>query len=704
VQFRGRRFAVAMVCAGLAAATAAQGPQLLSVQREDGGLRLQLDQLPARDEGTLALWLDRSDMTALLQPPRGSTELLLPAQALALSPGAARVRLWLVLGSQWQPVGELPLDAAAAPAAASAPAPAASAKRWKPRVDFGLKGQPDGNRHGSVPPAPRWNHHDVTLRAGLQLDDTWGEHTLRGTMQAAGSSYRGEALRYAARQAAATKTDLAEYRVDLAGERSTLAVGHLPVGNHPLLLQRYASRGISGSLEPAAGWQLSLSAINGSAIVGFDNPLGLGDDQHRIVVASVARELDPAQPGAMRLEASTLDAQLRAVPSFNQGQVPDAERLRGLGLRLQGQAGEGRARWDVALARSQYRPADDPQLGSAGASAALVPLRPSAGNAYLVDLAADLWRDAPSAGARWPLVLTLQWRRLHVPPLYKTVGTFLAADQASDRIAAQAQLGALQFALFDERKEDNLDALPNLLKTGTRLQGLSVVVPAQLFAAPEAAGNTAWPSTTVQVVRNRQRALNAPDFAQGGVAATHRPDQANRELRLALAWTLDKLAFGYGWQQAWQDNRQTGRENADFLSGAHQLRASWVASDRLQLAIEGGRSRQYSYERAAATVTRSLSASLAWQVAEGWALQSALAGQHTDDLVQLSRQRLLTWQTQLARAFQWGGGDGVRPRPGQWFVRHAWLQSSQQVPAFGLAARGHQWLVNAGLNLTWEAQ
>ncbi len=718
----------ATLCLAASAGRAAEGPasarllpgadavQLLGVQRVDGALRVQLSRWPTRAEGELALWLDHRDLSALAERS-GPAQLRLTASALALAPAALRLRLWLVDADGWRAIGDRPIDRPTAlPESSKAPtqtdptAPStgsttppttgAAARALQPRIDLGFKLQPSAERDGQVPAQPRWHYRDLTLRASLQADDRVGPLTLRGAAQLAGSSFRGEALRYAALREDAPKVDLAEYRFDLDdGSGRSLALGHQAVGTHPLLLQGLASRGVQGRLVPAAGWEMSLAALSGSAFVGFDNPLGIADDEHRILLGQVARELRPDDPGALRVELSAMQAALRAQAAFNQGQVPDAEQLRGLGLRLTGRAIDGRARWDLAFAHSQYRPADDAQLAG---DARLVPLNATSRNAYRVDLGLDLLR-LPALGASGkPLTLTLQWRRLLVPPLYKTVGTFLLADQRADRAALVAQLGALQAEWSDERKRDNLDALPNLLTTGTRQQGLSIQLPAQAFAAPASAPSPWWPSTTVQWVRNRQQALDEPAFAQSGIAATHRPDQANRELRLGLSWALEAWQLGYTAVHGTQDNRQPGRESADFRNTGHQLRVQWTASDRLLLGLEAGRTRPFSVERNQAAPTRSATALVDWRWADPWSLQVQLADQASDDALQAGSQHQSVWQAQLTRRFTWSGGDGL-PRPGQWFVRAVHARASQDAPLLGLNARGRSTLLNAGLNLSWEA-
>jgi hypothetical protein len=380
----------ALMCALLAGAPspgAAQsaGLAVLAVEpaaeQGAGALRIRLDRALLPHEGTLTLWIDRQDVTALLQRT-GAAEWLLPAAASRWIGPATQLELWLVSEGRWQA-----LDRRALQAAAATPAEPARPGAWKPRIDLALKSQSRARATGTEPTPPRATYRDATLRAALEADQSLGAYTLRGSAQIAGSSHRAEALRYAQRPSDAAKLDLAEYRFDLAGNDMTLAAGHLGIGNHPLLLDRHASRGLSAGARGAAGWDLSFSAVNGSAIVGFANPLGLAESEHQVHLIVVGQELDPARPGWLRAELSWVDASIQASGNFNRGEVPDAEKIRGLGLRLSGKLLDGRARVDISAGRARHRAAEDPQLA---ATAALTPLADNTRSAWSGDLAFDL--------------------------------------------------------------------------------------------------------------------------------------------------------------------------------------------------------------------------------------------------------------------------------------------------------------------------
>lgn len=681
------------------------GPVMLSAGVTQGALVMRLDREVAREEGRLAVWVDRHDVSALLQRT-GAGEWILPPSAFALLPSAARVDLFLVTHDDWRALASQALSAPAPTEPApgmtgAAGAATATVPAWKPRIDLALKAQLRAHASGSEPLPARPTYRDATLRAALEVDQPLGAATLRGSAQVAGSSYRAEALRYTQRRTEAPKVDLAEYRFELAGNPLSLTAGHQGIGNHPLLLDRFASRGISAGARGAAGWDLSLAAVNGSAIAGYDNPLGLAEPDHQVHLLVAGQELDPARPGWLRAEVSLMDASIQALGNFNRGEVPDAEKIRGLGLRLLGKLLDGRARVDLSAGRARHRAAEDPQLASASAGP-LVPLASSTRSAWSAEVGFDLVQGWTGLAQRLPVTLTLQLRHALVEPLYKTVGAFLGADQKLNRIALQASAGGAQVQVFADRKDDNVERIASLLTTRTGNRGLTLSLPAATWSADPAA---AWvPGLTLQVLDNSQRALDAPDFAVSGLAATHRPDQVNRSAQMGLNWAVDRITFGLNGLRSRQDNRQPGREKADFEIDGLAGQLGLPLGDQVNLALGAGRQRNLSLERQLTEVADNATLALDWRADERWALALALSAQRGRDSVGNATSRALGVQTQLTRRFSLAApGAAGMALPGQWFLRHGWASSRRTDKVFGFAADGRQWSLQAGIGLSFAA-
>lgn len=690
-------------CAPLAFAVAvavAAGPgHAITVLETRGGpaepdtpLRLTLDRLPAPAEGSLVLFVGALDVTALVRIEGRS--LVLPRAAVPISSGEWPLTLWLAQARQWRELYRASLGptASAAPAAdAGAPQPAARA--LTPALELTVKAQTDEGARGTTTPSARPTYNDLAGRGGVALDTRVGAASVKGGANLAGASFRQEALQFGTRGAQARKVDLADYRFEAAAGPAALSVGHLTWGRHPLLLDGYASRGLIGSVKLGQRADVALAALNGTRIVGFENFFGLSDAEHRIHGATFGIEARPAQPGWLRMETSVADASLRALANFDRGEVPDAERSRGRGLRLTSRAFDGRLRLDLAWARATYRPAEDPQLGAA---ATLTPLAITTRWARSADVAFDLLRALP-VRENWPLTLTPQVRYEEAQPLYKMLGASLVSDLRALRAGFSLQLGAVQASWFRGARRDNLDDIASLLTTRTESSDFALTLPLpQLFGA---GGASVWPQIAAQTQIAHQYAANAPDFALSGLAPTHRPDQYNRTLALNLSWALGRHSAAYGINHARQDNRQPGRETADFLNVGQQASLALMLGESLHLNLGANRSRQYSAETATVTVNDGLTFGAQWRFLDHWTLAPNAGLTRGRDSRGAAAQRGHTTQTQLGRSFRLPSPAG-QPTNGQWFVRHALVATRSRDAALGIETAGRQWSIQLGASLT----
>lgn len=650
---------------------------------------LRLDRAPLPADGALAIFIGTTDATTLFRA-RGA-ELVFDGRELRLEPGELPLVLWQVQGDLWREIYRATLEVRA-----PQEAPAAELRRAiTPTLELTIKAQTDESARGSATASPRPTYNDLAGRGGIAIDAQAGGASVRGGTNFAGASYRQEALQFGARGVQARKVDLSDYRLQAGYGPATLTVGHVSWGSHPLLLNSYASRGVIGAARFGNRADVSLSALNGTSIVGFDNFFGLNDAQHRIYGATFGLEAAPAQPGLLRAEATLTDASLRALNNFNRGEIPDAEQSRGGGLRLSSRAFDSRLRLDLAWGRATYRPAEDPQLAQ---GLTLTPLAVTTRWARQADIAFDLLRGL-ALSENWKLTLTPSVRYDEAQPLYKMLGASLASDSRFLRAGFALHLGAVQMTWFHSARRDNLDDLPNLLTTRTESNdfGLNVPLP-QLLGAPGAAAS-AWPQVSLQGQRNRQFAANAPDFAASGIEPSHRPDQHNRTVAANFSWQLGRHAASYGVNHARQDNRQPGRENADFFNLAHQASVNLALADSLTVNLGANRGRQYSAERAIANINEGATAALQWRFREAWSLAANAGLTRGEDSRGLSSSRGRTAQTQLSRAFRLPSPFGS-PTAGQWFVRHALTATQSRDNATGAQSDGRQWSIQLGASLT----
>jgi hypothetical protein len=652
---------------------------------------IRLDRAPGPADGTLAVLIGTLDVTTLFR--LAGNELLFTGKEFALPAGEFPLVVWQVQGGAWREIHRSTLKIAAE--MPSAVAADGERKRFTPTLDVSIKAQVRERVHGNGARSARPTFSDIAMRGAVAVDDAIGSVNAKGNANIVGTSYRGEALQFGTRAAQAAKVDLADYRFDFGYGPTQLSVGHIGWGNHPLLLNSYNSRGLIGTVKLGQRFDVSLNAMNGTSVVGFDNFFGMAESRHRIHGAQIGVEADPAQPGWLRAELSFVDASMLARSNFNRGEIPDAEKSTGFGARLLGRLFGGRLRTDLAFARNEYRPADDPQLSQ---GQRLTPLSATTRGARIIDAAFDLvqgWELAEGL----TLTLTPVLRYEQVQPLYKMLGASINADQRVRRAGVTGRFGALQAHWSRSQREDNLDRIVSLLKTRTESDEAALSVPLAELLRAKSATNSIWPRLSLQWQDNRQFAVNSPDFALSGIQPSHRPDQANRTASAAAAWSLGRYGINYSVNHARQDNRQPGRENADFLNLGHQLSLSVAWSETLNLNAGANRTRQFSTEKQLAGYVDGATFGLEWHPRDHWTISGNYALTRGDDSRDLALSRGHTLQTQLARRFTLPGLFGA-PMQGQAFVRHALQSTSNTDRSLGLQASGRSWTINLGASLS----
>ncbi|HLF24515.1 MAG TPA: hypothetical protein VI565_11385 [Burkholderiales bacterium] len=650
-------------------------------------IRLQFDRAPRANEGRLAVFIGPMDASTLFRASSPG-ELSYAGTTLPLPSGEHEVIVYQVIGNAWNEIARLPLKVLTRGGFETG--------RMKPRLDLTGKSQVRERHTGSAPAPERPTYADLAGQGGFESEHRRGDFSVATGFNFVGSSYRNEALRFGEIGAEASKTDLSDYRVALGDNIMQFQFGHVNHGNNPLLINSMASRGAVLSRRFGTRMDLSFGALNGHSIVGTDNFFGLADADDRLHSAVLGVELIGDRPGALRVELSYLDASVRSAVNFNAGEIPDAEESRGTGMRVLGNAFDGRLRLDLAGARSTYRNPNDPLLAQGDT---LVAVQPSTDRGRIFDAAFDLLRDYRALSANQPLTLTLNAHHELIDPLYKSLGAFFGADQDSTRVGLTTQLGTTQLQLLAGRTENNIDDVPTLLKTRTEDRGAILALPLASIFARDGAPATVWPQLNIAHQRNRQFALNNPDFANSGFQATHLPDQHNTTTQFAAGWTFERWGCAYTYNDSFQDNRQTGRETADFDNRGHQVSINVRVRETLNLSLALGRTRNYSVEQDLGSYSHNVNLGFDWQIGTRWTLNGTYSVTAADDSKNLASADGYAAQTQLARRFELAAPGG-RKLPGQFFLRHALQDNDNRDNVFGLTTQGRSWNVNAGVSLS----
>lgn len=650
-------------------------------------IEVRLSREVTPQEGRVAICigpLDLSQQTQRIADGRYRAE----AGSAGLPPGAHDVMVHLIRGDEWLDIAKFRVNVEGDAAASS------ESKGIESRFTLGAKGQVYERVSGSNKPGSRAHFQDLNATGALGWDGTPFGWDTKASANLIGVSRRNDAPRFGTEGVNAEKFDLNDYKVELTRGDAKLALGHLSYGNHPLLLHNRDSRGVTVGYALTPWLDVSASALRATSVVGFDDLFGLATVDHRIYATTAGAELVPSRKGLLRAELTFMDARAQPQTNVNQGQIPDAEESRGLGLRIVSSDPDGRWKADAQWARSRYVNPTHPDLAQ---GSTLVAVKPETRDAMQAEAMYLLVKDAKWLGEKYPLNLRAIAHYEYAEPLFKSLGASFLADQQLRRYTTEARAGDIAFTLSGSEKNDNVRTIPTILKTGTYeyIAQLNLPLPT-LFGSSETPASL-WPQAQLESKRVRQYTLRIPDGTSA--KSSFWPDQLNYAHKAALNWSHEPFTVGYTLEIADQDNRQPGREQADFLIHTHGLTMAWKVNDKLNVNLAYNRSRNYSYEKSQATYNNGGSIGVDWQFADVWSVKADYAKALAFDSLSQQYSNTLTAALLLARKFtleQFG-----KKLPGQVFVRVAYAHNRALDAVIAQVLTGKQTLVQTGLSINF---
>lgn len=622
------------------------------------------------------LWIHRSEIVPL---PRGESEV---------------VAWWVDPAAGWQELGRWPLRVLLRGGL--------ERREHAVRLDLEATGEVDT---GGDPDVPLAQDERGSGQLDVSLGVTRGPWSVDAAMNVVGVSQLQEALRFASEGDDAPQVDLSSYRVQLsrpvgpAGERTLVAaLGHVDFGNSRHLIAGFASRGVTLSAPLGPRLDVGLSAQNGTAIVGWDNALGLDDADHRAYAGRVGVEMLPGRPGGLRLEATAVDGSLRPEADFNQGLVSDAEESEGWSLRLVASSAGGRLRLDGAYAESRFDNPFDPQLAQ---GADLVEVAEETRDARYLDLDLGLVEGTTFGEAEHVFDLRLALRHEQVEPQYRSIGAFAAADRASYRAEVNSTIGPLAALVSWSRAEDNLDDIPSILTTRTEQGSANVVLPlAELFGG----AGTLWPTFSWTTQRTHQRGLGVP--VDGGFDASHVPDQVSWSHDGGFDWSGASWILGLRLSGSHQDNRQPGREENDFTTEVYSVNASFTVHPRLDVGFDLSHEKAVSQAADEVTVTDNRGVNFFWRPHDRLQVTGTVALTDSESDPPSFSSDDVVGDFQASWRFDWsrggpaaaGAGHGIN---GQVYLRYAYSRSESFNPFFDAEDFRRTWRLSTGINLSF---
>jgi hypothetical protein len=651
--------------------------------RQSQAVELDLSRAPLPEEGSLRVFLGTLDVTDLFRLE--GTVLRSDPGVAPLPSGQHELVVQLAGPEEWHELARLPVAVLHRGGLERAAV--------SPTVQLEGAGQlAEGHDPESNAPA-RATYLDASLRLGVSTEHALEGLTITSEVETLGVTYHEAALRYGELGDDAPRFDLARYRVRLESERLALEVGDISVGEQPQLIEGFGSRGVAAEWRPAGWLELGAAAVNGTRIVGWDNLLGLAESEHRIVTAALAVDVVPSRPGLIGLSAAWVDASVLPLVSFSQGAVTDAETSSGWGVRVQGGDPTRRLQVDAGYSRSTFTNPEDPFLSQ---GTELVPVEEVTRDARFARATLQAVRGL-RLGGEAELALALGYRHERVDPLYRSPTAFARADYVSDRIELNGSAGAVSFTGAYTEGEDNLDDIPSVLTTRTEELDVGLAVPLQRLLAPRSV-SAWWPTLSAGNLQVHQYGLGVP--VGGGFSPSHVPDQLSDSRFAAVDWQAARWQLGYRWTSLDQDNRQPGREQADFANTAHSVVLGLSPAGGVDLGLEVAVETADNLELMETDETDRLSARLAWQVGGGHSLDLLVSRTTTEnDTTGATRRDLVgdggwSWRLDL-------GSVGGRPLGGRLWVRYANRQAFSFDPIFFIDDDRLLWTIMAGFNLSW---
>lgn len=598
--------------------------------------------------------------------------------------GENRVVVYKVsMANEWEPISEVTLkvvdrsrpadmgsgiEPASDKGSSSTKRKASATKvEFTPNVSLNLKGQ---NQNLTFPRESRPDRNPFTDLAGqssIQLKVTRGGWALQNQINFAGSTFQNEALRFGELGNRAPKIDLSSYHVEIGKGRFKVNLGHVSFGSNRHLINSFSSRGVTVTVPITKSDEVSFMAMNGSSIVGFGNLLGVNRFEHSVTAARYAREFIRKRPNGLRLEVSLLRGSLLPITSVNQRSVNDAERSIGIGLRVNGSTADNRFRYELGLNRSRFFNPVDPLLEQGQNVRPIDPRWRTARHAeisYDVIQALELWRGKK-------LKLTGTYRHEEIQPLYRSIAVSTQADRRQNQFEVTASLGEINFVYGNLGDRDNLNNINSILKTLNRRNNMSLSIGLGTFF--DAKKPRRWlPQLSYTLDHLHQFGAFLPtngDFRD----LSQVPDQKNLVQGVNAQWQFtDKFSVGYRQSRAFQDNRQQGRERADFLSSSNTIAVGTKPHTTIDLDIELAREAQSNLEQPRIDRTFRLGTRLAWRPwflkrsAFAGGLSGTIAGDGANTTDARNAELDLQWSYRMAF-----GKEKFKKADAQFFIRYS---------------------------------
>lgn len=565
-----------------------------------------------------------------------------------------------------------PADPAQLPAGGAAQAQPRARKfgfdklNFIPSVTLTIKSQPAQSNFPAANQPERATFTDLNMTSSFKTELARGSFSSQTQWDFAGSSFQKEALRFGELGKNALNVDLASYLTQYQLGKAKYLIGHTSYGASRQLVNSFSSRGMTLTMPLSPMFDVSVAAMNGSAVVGFDNFFGLAQRRHQLLAGTIGVEFLPKRPGGFRLETAVMEGWLLPVGGFNQGVVNDAERSKGIGLRLIAADKAQRFRFEGGFSRSEFVNPSDAALNQ---GQRVVEVRPLWKNAQFLDAAYDIFKGF-SITKEKKLNLTFNFKHERVDPLYKSLGASTQADKITNEFLLNGSIGEITANYAHQRFNDNLANIPSILKSNTRVNTFSTAIPlASLFGDPKEPSKL-LPRVSYNFNRTYQFGAAVPINGGFELDPATVPDQISTNQGITADWQFKKWKLGYRANHSFQNNRQKGNENADLSNLTNGITVGITPSPAVDLAFDFNAENAFDKRQNTTNRNFTLAPNVTWRVNKKMNLVSNVSFNLTGDLSNTRNDRNINFDLQYSYQFV-TEKDRFRKVSGQFSIKYS---------------------------------
>ncbi|MCB1051241.1 MAG: hypothetical protein KDC71_11635 [Acidobacteria bacterium] len=488
----------------------------------------------------------------------------------------------------------------------------AQADSWQEVARFPLKVlTPRGFKQADVQPnlevtvlhgldrTGQFNQNEETQISGRGLitsQHSWADQELKIQVQVQGESVQAKALRFSELADDAPQIDLVDYQIHYQNGGFFTELGHLNFGNHRHLMQVFNQRGFQLGYQRER-IQLALTNVYATPIAGYNHFFGW-QDGHHIQAASLGFEL-LARKGGLRLDLLGLRGEKSETPAFDVGEVRESEKNQGYGIMIQATNPNNRIRMKGTWSQSRYENPATPFWQNT-----IEPAQTK--QAYWVQAQGDLLQGHMLANQ--PFSLSVETSFEQVDPLYRSLASFTQSDRRTVQASLQTVWGLFSWQNRYQKIRDNLDDIPSILTTHTRRWDSQLSLPIRDLWLQKAF----MPNLMVGWQQTHQFGAEIP--INGDFNQSHIPDQVLGQFQWGLQWQGAKWSAGYQYNGDSTDNRQLGREQADFQNAVHNFNLTLFPNPKFQLSLNATRGRSRNDELMSHDTTQNYGSQWQWTI------------------------------------------------------------------------------------------